>query len=306
MTGADPAPGRIDPMAKMYQLIYIAGMSAEPTYLPLLRRIANAECNAEVYLSAWAQATPRADVRGVIATIALREGEHTKAFQKRICELGFDVTITEAPETAGKAATAAATDLTDREKFEKLGLGQRPDPSVPDRWAGYFEDITIDIATGELLGRFISEERDSVRMLADCYEALCAEEGPAPAAVPLAGDRLDRIEQLLERLVTRLDGAAAPAAPVITEAEFRAGLRRDGYDDEIRITNYEPCTAAGQMHTHDFSARLFVLSGEFILHHDDGPRSFTTGQCCEVPTGTRHAEASGMPGARVLAGLKHH
>ena len=61
-------------------------MTAEPTYLPLLRRIANAECNAEVYLSAWADATPRADVRGVIATVALREGEHTKAFQKRICD----------------------------------------------------------------------------------------------------------------------------------------------------------------------------------------------------------------------------
>ena len=296
-------------MAKMDQVIYIARMSTEPTYLPLLRRIANAECNAEVYLSAWAQAPPRADVRGVIATVALREGEHTKAFQKRICELGFDVTITEAPETAGKAAIAAATDLTDREKFEKLGLGQRPDPSAPDRWAGYFEDVTIDIATGELLGRFISEERDSVRMLADCYAALCAEESPVPAPVgavgAAGGDRLDRIEQLLERLVTRLD-AAGPAAPVVTEAEFRAGLRRDGFDDEIRITNYDPCAGPGEMHTHDFSARLLVLSGEFILHHDDGPRTLTAGQCCEVPTGTRHAEASGTPGARVLAGLKHH
>ncbi len=282
-------------------------MSAEPTYLPLLRRIANAECNAEVYLSAWAQATPRADVRGVIATVALREGEHTKAFQKRICELGFDVTITEAPETAGKAAIGAATDLTDREKFEKLGLGQRQDPSVPDRWVGYFEDTTIDIATGELLGRFISEERDSVRMLADCCEALNAEEQAAPASPGsvAGGDRLDRIEQMLERLLVRLDGAS-PASPAVTEAEFRAGLRRDGYDDEIRITNYEPCTAAGQMHTHDFSARLFVLSGEFILNYEGGPQTITAGQCCEVPAGTRHAEASGIPGARVLAGLKHH
>lgn len=297
-----------DPVVRMDQLIYIDRMSAEPTYLPLLRRIANAECNAEVYLSAWAQATPRADVRGVIATVALREGEHTKAFQKRICELGFDVTITEAPETAGKAAIGCATDLTDREKFEKLGLGQRPDPSVPDRWAGYFEDTTIDIATGELLGRFISEERDSVRMLADCYQALCAEEAPAPASMAggvAGGDRLDRIERMLERLLIRLDGAA-PAAPVITEADFRAGLRRDGFDDEIRITNYEPSTGPGQMHTHDFSARLLVLSGEFILHGENGPQALTAGQCCEVPTGTRHAEASGTPGARVLAGLKHH
>ena len=287
----------------MYRVIYIVGMSSEPTYLPLLRRIANAECNAEVYLAAWAQATPRADVRRVITTIALREGEHTKAFQKRICELGFEVTITEAPETAGKAAIGAATDLTDREKFEKLGLGQRTDPSVPDRWAGYFGDTTIDIATGELLGRFISEERDSVRMLADCYGSLRDEEQAAAATgVAAAGDRLDRIEQMLERLLARLDGAS----PVLTEAEFRDGLRRDGFDDEIRITNYEPCTAPGEMHTHDFSARLFVLTGEFIVHYDHGAQTIAAGQCCEVPAGTRHAEASGTPGARVLAGLNHH
>ena len=70
-------------------------MTTEPSYLPLLRRIANGEGNAEVYLSAWAAATPRADVRRIIATVALREGEHAKAFQKRACELGFDVAVEE-------------------------------------------------------------------------------------------------------------------------------------------------------------------------------------------------------------------
>jgi mannose-6-phosphate isomerase-like protein (cupin superfamily) len=278
-------------------------MANEPSYLPLLRRIANAECNAEVYLSAWAGATPRADVRTVITTVALREGEHSKAFQKRICELGFGVTIEEAPETAQRAAIAGASDLTDREKFEKLGLGSRPDPSVADRWTTYFDDSTIDIATGELLGRFISEERDSVRLLADCYGALCAEESR-----PLLGgldasteDRLRRIEVALDRLMARLD---APGSE-LTEAEFRDGLRRDGFDDEIRITNYDACTAPGELHAHDFSARLYVLSGEFVLQYEDGLRSFTAGQCCDVPAGTRHAEGSGEQGARVLAGLKH-
>lgn len=276
-------------------------MTAEPTYLPLLRRIAAAECNAEVYLSAWANATPRDDVRAIIATVAAREAEHTTAFQKRIGELGFDVTIETAPETAARAAIGGAADLTDREKFEKLGLGRRPDPSAPDRWAGYFDDSTIDIGTGELLGRFIAEERDSVRLLADCYEALCDEERPgAPRGTD--GDRLDRIEGLLGRIESLLQGLA----PVPTEADFRAGLRRDGYDDEIRITSYEPSRAADELHAHDFSARLYVLDGEFILHYDDGPKTLTAGQCCEVPAGTRHAEASGEQGARVLAGLRHH
>jgi hypothetical protein len=274
-------------------------VTVEPTYLPLLRRIATAECNAEVYLSAWAAATPRDDVRRVIATVALREGEHTKAFQKRICELGFDMTVVEAPETAERASIGAAGDLTDREKFEKLGLGQRPDPSVPDRWAGYFADSTIDIATGELLGRFISEERDSVRLLGDCYAGLCAEEAGG-SRQGLEG-RLDRVEELLGRVLSQLDQRST----TISEAEFRSGLRRDRFDDEIRITNYEPCADAGELHAHDFSARVFVLEGAFILRYDDRTQTLTAGQCFQLDGGTRHAEAAGPQGARVLAGIQH-
>jgi len=178
-------------------------MTAEPTYLPLLRRIANAECNAEVFLSAWAATTPNEDVRQTIATVALREGEHTKAFQKRICELGYDMTIEEADETAERVDIVGSTELSDLEKFEKIGLGTPPDPSVPDRWAGYFEDNTIDIQTGELLGRFISEERDSVRMLADCYQALSTEANGAGSSTSTEA-RLDRIERSIQELAAKL------------------------------------------------------------------------------------------------------
>ena len=275
-------------------------MTSEPTYLPLLRRIANAECNAEVFLSAWAAATSRDDVRRVIATVALREGEHTKVFQKRICELGWEVTIVEAPETAGRVAIAGAADLSDREKFEKLGLGVPADLSGPDRWASYIDDTTIDIPTGELLGRFIAEERDSVRMFAECYAALCAEDDTGQQPVSPTEARLARIERMLGEIVVRLDGAAA----TVTEADFRAGLRRDGFDDEIRITNYEP-GVSGELHAHDFSARVLVLDGEFTLRYENGPQTFTPGQCCQLDAGTIHAECTGGVGARVLAGLKH-
>ncbi len=37
-----------------------------------------------------------------------------------------------------------------------------------------FEDTSIDIQTGELLGRYIAEERDSGRLLRACYEQLRA------------------------------------------------------------------------------------------------------------------------------------
>jgi quercetin dioxygenase-like cupin family protein/rubrerythrin len=275
-------------------------MSDEPTYLPLLRRVANAECNAEVWLSAWADVTPRDDVRGVISTIALREGEHTKAFQKRICELGFDVTIEEAAETAERIAIAGSTGLSDRDKFDELGLGAPSDPSTPDRWASYFDDTTIDIATGELLGRFIAEERDSVRMLAGCYAALCGEEESPARGAGSTDDRLDRIERALAELLAKVGSNGE----TMTEADFRAGLRADGFDDEIRITSFDP-NQNGELHSHDFSARLLVLDGALTLRYEDGLQTFTSGQCCQVDAGTVHAECTGTAGARVVAGLKH-
>ena len=250
-------------------------MTTEPTYLPLLQRIASAEGNAEQYLAAWAGATPRDDVRRVIATVALREGEHSKAFQKRICELGHHVSIEEAPVTAGRVAIGGAGDLTDREKFEKLGLGSPEDRSTPDRWVCYFDDQSIDIATGELLGRFIAEERDSVRLLADCYSVLCAEEA-----------------------TTKARGAA--------ETEFRANLQCEGFDDEIRMTKYTSGVDGGDLHTHPFSARLLVLEGEFILQYEGGPQTLKVGECCQIDAGTRHTECTGSVGAKVLAGLKYH
>ena len=129
---------------------------------------------------------------------------------------------------------------------------------------------------------------------------MCAKEDDA-APIDDVEARLDRIEQLLGRLVAVL----GPPSTKVTEAEFRAGLRADGFDDEIRITNYEPGTKAGELHAHDFSARLLVLEGAFILQYEDGPQTLTAGQGCQLDAGTRHAEAAGKRGARVLAGLKH-
>lgn len=274
-------------------------MTTEPTYVPLLRRIVDAEGNADVYLSAWAAATPREDVRRVIATVALREAEHAKAFQRRLADLGHRAEVEPLEATAGRTAIAADPTLSDREKFERLGIGQPTAPGAPDRYVDYFDDHTIDVATGELLGRFISEERDSVRMLAGCYAALCAEGGgAAPGGLDA---RLDRVEAQLAQVLAALDRRDA----VVAEADFRAGLRADGFDDEIRITSYEPGAEPRELHDHPFSARLLVLEGEFVLHYEDGPQVIPAGRCCEVPAGTRHAEAAGLAGARVLAGLDH-
>jgi hypothetical protein len=178
-------------------------MADKPSYLGLLNAIAVAEAEAEVYLNTWAEVTPDEGVRKVLRTVALREGEHAKAFAKRIAELGYEV---RPPVEDGGAAVrlgiAGSADLTDAEKFEHLGLGD--DPEGDDVFAGMFRDRTIDIQTGALLGRYIAEERDSARLLCACRAAVSAgpTAGPDPTAAQLDEicARLDKIEKALVRL----------------------------------------------------------------------------------------------------------
>ncbi len=80
-------------------------------------------------------------------------------------------------------AIAASTTLTDREKFERLGLTREPEAGRPDVFDRFFENKDLDPVTGGLLGRYVAEERDSGRRFAACYSAL---RPPAPAKKPRA------------------------------------------------------------------------------------------------------------------------
>lgn len=144
-------------------------MSDKPSYLGLLNAIAIGEGRAHTYLRAWAAKIDDADVRRVIETVAIREGEHALAFEKRICELGYSLRKP-ADESLEKTLAIVTSDRSDLEKFECLGLGGSG--SGDDPFTKLFEDTTIDIQTGELLGRYIAEERDSGRLLRACYQAL--------------------------------------------------------------------------------------------------------------------------------------
>ena len=173
-------------------------MSTKPSYLGLLNAIALAECRAHAYLTAWADITPSDDVRKVLRTVAAREGEHGMSFAKRINELGYDVRPKDDPEFEKVNAIATSEKLSDLEKMEKLKLHKLDRGDKPDIFDDFFKDHSIDIRTGELLGRYIAEERDTGRLLRACYQQLKAAAGESPAEA--SGDAIAALDVKVDAL----------------------------------------------------------------------------------------------------------
>ena len=149
-------------------------MAEKPSYLKLLNGISCAETRAFRYLSAWAAVTTDPDVRAVLHTVAAREGEHGMAFAKRVNELGFELQPTDDPKFAERMEIAGS-DRSDLDKAEALGVLEfATAPDAPDVFDSFFRDHTIDIQTGQLLGRYIAEERDTIRLLQGCRAKLAA------------------------------------------------------------------------------------------------------------------------------------
>jgi rubrerythrin len=178
-------------------------MSEKPSYLGLLNAITIGETRGGELFSAWAAATPDTAVREVLQLVAVREREHGAAFAKRLHELGYSVREKPSERFATDLACARST-APDCEKFETLLKYHQP-PADRDALAGLFSDTSIDPQTGELLGRFIVEERDSEQRLRACYAAVRGQQVRGPAAgqdSPLAqlADRLDRLTSTLEEI----------------------------------------------------------------------------------------------------------
>ena len=147
---------------------------SQPTYLPLLNSIAVNECKGEALLSAWADATPDAELESVLRFVAIREGEHSAAFTKRMCELGYPVceeTAYQVFDNFDELLRCMGSDISDAEKVARFGGDRSGEGKDPFR--GFFNDTTIDPQTGELLGRYIAEERDSGRRLRAQYDRIC-------------------------------------------------------------------------------------------------------------------------------------
>ena len=173
-------------------------MGNKPSYLGLLNAIAVAEAHAHEYLHVWADATPSEDVRTVLLTIAAREGEHGMSFAKRINELGYEVRCKD-DSGLQKGMEIARSDCSDLEKMKALKLNKLDTGDKPDIFDGFFKDHSIDIRTGELLGRYIAEERDTARLLKSCYDQLVAASKSKSAAAP-ASESLESLEAKVDTL----------------------------------------------------------------------------------------------------------
>jgi hypothetical protein len=145
---------------------------SEPTYLALLNSIAVNERKGEALLGCWAASTPDARLAEVLRFVAIREGEHAAAFTKRMCELGYPVCEEKAYQVFKDfdgLLAFLASNASDAEKVARFG----GDRDGKDPFGGFFKDTTIDPLTGELLGRYIAEERDSGRRLRAEYDRIC-------------------------------------------------------------------------------------------------------------------------------------
>jgi len=177
-------------------------MSDTPSYLGLLNAVSLNESRAYAYLSAWADVTPNDGVGQVLRTVAAREGEHGMSFAKRINELGFQLRPKEDPDFERQMALARS-ERSDREKFDAIGVLRFDGGDKPDIFDKFFTDHSIDIRTGELLGRYIAEERDSLRLLRGCYEALGpSRNGSDPTSDPVSwlATKLDAVGRAVDEL----------------------------------------------------------------------------------------------------------
>ncbi len=174
---------------------------SKPTFLGLLNAIAVNERKGEQLLRCWAAHTQDPALAATLNFVAIREGEHAAAFEKRMCELGFAVSEERARtvfrDFDGLLA-CAASNASDAEKVARLA-GRR---DAEDTFASFFNDTSIDPLTGELLGRYISEERDSGRRLRAEYDRVTAAAGADNTASELAELRacVDALQRELREL----------------------------------------------------------------------------------------------------------
>ena len=181
----------------------------KPTYLPLLNSIAVNEAKGQILLSAWAATAQDPGLAAALKFVAIREGEHAMAFTKRMCELGHEVceeTAYQVFKDFDKLVAIAKSPMNDADKVAKLTARASSEPRK-DPFTGFFNDTTIDPQTGELLGRYIAEERDSGRRLQAEYDRVCSTGGPSTMEMQDLKASIEALRQEVAKL-TRVRSVA--------------------------------------------------------------------------------------------------
>ena len=151
-------------------------MPDNPEYIDLLNDIRLQEHRAGVFLKAWADKTPNADLRGCLTMVAEREDSHGQIFDRRIRELGGDIQDKDDPMFAERMRVLSS-DMTDVEKIAWLreATANAPKPTVRERYEVATEDESVDALTRSLLRWFTDVENDSGADMRRVYAQL--EEG---------------------------------------------------------------------------------------------------------------------------------
>ena len=167
----------------------------KPSYIGTLNAIANGERRGHELFKQWSAVTKDKELKKTLDMVAIREMEHSWAFEKRLCELGFSLRAP-ADDVALKAfdkqLKLLKSDASDAKKYASFGItdrsvdgGKKGKKSrkdkrglpAPDRLLSILADTSVDPKTGELMGRFICEERDTGRQLRKAYKAMRRRKG---------------------------------------------------------------------------------------------------------------------------------
>jgi rubrerythrin len=148
-------------------------MAKKPSYVGLLNAIANGERGGHQLFKAWSDSTTDKTLKPTLDMIAIREMEHSWAFEKRLNELGFNLRPS-VNKALNKQVRLLKSKVSDTDKFASFGVGMAKTDKgeTEDGLLKLLADKSIDPQTGALMGRFISEERDTGRQLSKAYKAM--------------------------------------------------------------------------------------------------------------------------------------
>ena len=147
-------------------------MANKPSYIGMLNDLATGERGRGEQFKHWAAATKDRKLKPILEMVAIRESEHSWAFEKRLWELGYSVEPAKPDKALIKLMKSNASD---EEKFVAIGIvaygEQQPDEAHAQMLQMFLGDKNMDLKTSEFMGRFFWEERDTATQLLEAYKA---------------------------------------------------------------------------------------------------------------------------------------